>query len=566
MDNLEISVTKSNGSEKKLDEDYIYGKWGPYQIVQTAIVLFNIWPTGFQLLIGVFIGYKPEFQCAAPDLDSEIVTNSSVYVKYEKCHIEVFLNNTRDTNHQLLQRTACLHGFQYSLDKDSTIVTEMDLVCDHGNLPELVQTLVMAGQLVGAAFGSSLSDKVGRKTVLLGSHLLTLVFGIGVAFSPNYTTLGILKFILGVLQQGMVMSNAVMGLELFPQSTRFYMESLGLFFWTTGLVIMAPIAYLLRHYSWRYLQIALTCFSLFSLVQYWVQDESLRWLLANGKTEESERIIRKVAKWNKINYADLKKIVDRRMARDQKDTQQADTEENKEHGQVSSDMLVVEKYSILTVLRSKTIFIISLIMWFTWVTNTVTYFGLTLTSTSLAGDRFLNFFLSAVVEYIAAILEYIMLRCLGRRTITIVFHAICGVSLTSATLFKHFSDGDSNLETASVVATFVGKMAITGSFSTLFLYTPELYPTNLRNVGIGFSSSFSRIGAIVSPFAGTLAEEIPWAPGTIFSAMCFIVVVILLYLPETRGVELPQTLTEVKLWYTDHSGLHRRHKSETTKL
>lgn len=77
----------------------------------------------------------------------------------------------------------------------------MDLVCDHGNLPELVQTLVMAGQLVGAAFGSSLSDKVGRKTVLLGSHLLTLVFGIGVAFSPNYTTLGILKFILGVLQQ-----------------------------------------------------------------------------------------------------------------------------------------------------------------------------------------------------------------------------------------------------------------------------------------------------------------------------------------------------------------------------
>jgi hypothetical protein len=33
-----------------------YGKFGPYQIVQTAIVLFNIWPTGFQLLIGVFIG------------------------------------------------------------------------------------------------------------------------------------------------------------------------------------------------------------------------------------------------------------------------------------------------------------------------------------------------------------------------------------------------------------------------------------------------------------------------------------------------------------------------------
>ena len=44
------------------------------------------------------------------------------------------------------------------------------------------------------------------------------------------------------------------------------------------------------------------------------------------------------------------------------------------------------------------------------LTNTVTYFGLTLNSTSLAGDRFLNFFLSSIVEYIAVILEYCMLR------------------------------------------------------------------------------------------------------------------------------------------------------------
>ena len=77
----------------------------------------------------------------------------------------------------------------------------MDLVCDQGYLGELVQTLVMAGQLVGAAFASSLSDRFGRKTVLLTSHLKTFSLGIGVAFSPNYTTLAVLKFLLGVLQQ-----------------------------------------------------------------------------------------------------------------------------------------------------------------------------------------------------------------------------------------------------------------------------------------------------------------------------------------------------------------------------
>lgn len=33
-----------------------YGRWGIYQTVQAAIVFYNILPTAFQLLIGVFIG------------------------------------------------------------------------------------------------------------------------------------------------------------------------------------------------------------------------------------------------------------------------------------------------------------------------------------------------------------------------------------------------------------------------------------------------------------------------------------------------------------------------------
>lgn len=69
--------------------------------------------------------------------------------------------------------------------------------------------------------------------------------------------------------KGMVMSNTVLGLELFPEQTHFYSEAIGQFSWTTSLVIMAPVAYLMRGYSWRYLQVVGTCFSLISLVQYW---------------------------------------------------------------------------------------------------------------------------------------------------------------------------------------------------------------------------------------------------------------------------------------------------------
>lgn len=548
-------------SDRKLDENYIYGRWGIYQTVQAAIVFYNILPTAFQLLIGVFIGYRPAFQCLPrSEFENQTFNTNGSFIAYEKCHVRLENNYTSKDTASLIKYTACTNGYEYNLDKESTFVTEMDLVCDQAYLGELVQTLIMTGQLVGAAFASSLSDKYGRKTVHLTSHLLTLALGIGVAFSPNYMVLAILKFILGVVQQGMVMTNVVLGLELFAEDKRFYSEAISLICWATGLVIMSGIAYLMRDYSWRYLQIVMTCFSLFSLLQYWVQDESLRWLSANGKKDAVEKVVRKVARWNKVNYEDLKNIVDKRMASTEQNTQKVDdketTTENTQQGK-----LAVEKYSFVTILRNRRIFLISLIIWFTWVTNTFTYFGMTLTSTSLAGNRFLNFFLSSFAEYIAVIFEYSMLRCLGRRTISIVFHAACAVSLASATLLSQFSGGNSNLQMASVVTTFVGKAAITGSFSVLFLFTPELYPTNLRNAGLGFSSTFSRLGALISPFVGTLAEEVPWAPGTIFSGMCFIVTLLILKVPETRGVELPQNLKEVEELYNKNRRSWQRDKS-----
>jgi hypothetical protein len=40
--------------------------------------------------------------------------------------------------------------------------------------------------------------------------------------------------------------------------------------------------------------------------------------------------------------------------------------------------------------------------------------------------------------------------------------------------------------------------------------------------------------------------------------MCFLVVIIALYLPETRGWDLLQTMAEVKKWYKENSGFRLR--------
>lgn len=102
-----------------------------------------------------------------------------------------------------------------------------------------------------------------------------------------------------------------------------------------------------------------------SKIQNRVQDESLRWLSANGKKDAVEKVVRKVARWNKVNYEDLKNKVDKRMASTEQNTQKVDdkatTTENTQQGK-----LAVEKYSFVTILRNRRIFLISLIIWFTW--------------------------------------------------------------------------------------------------------------------------------------------------------------------------------------------------------
>lgn len=53
----------------------------------------------------------------------------------------------------------------------------------------------------------------------------------------------------------------------------------------------------------------------------------------------------------------------------------------------------------------------------------------------------------------------------------------------------------------------VGKFGITAAFSMVYVYTAELYPTVVRNMGVGVSSTASRLGSILSPYFIYLGES-----------------------------------------------------------
>lgn len=54
--------------------------------------------------------------------------------------------------------------------------------------------------------------------------------------------------------------------------------------------------------------------------------------------------------------------------------------------------------------------------------------------------------------------------------------------------------------TLRVAALFVSRAAIEAAFSVLYVYTPELYPTRARSLGLALCNAHSRLGGVLAPY------------------------------------------------------------------
>lgn len=78
--------------------------------------------------------------------------------------------------------------------------------------------------------------------------------------------------------------------------------------------------------------------------------------------------------------------------------------------------------------------------------------------------------------------------------------AICLLDSSVATIC--FSD----LETLRLVLFLLGKFGISVVFTSLYLFTSELYPTEYRHTLLAFSSMIGRIGSITAPLTPALVS------------------------------------------------------------
>lgn len=87
---------------------------------------------------------------------------------------------------------------------------------------------------------------------------------------------------------------------------------------------------------------------------------------------------------------------------------------------------------------------------------------------------------------------------------------------------------------------FITRAFSTGVFQTMYVYTPEVYPTKVRGIGMGVLYSVARIGAIVTPYvAQVLFQTSDYATIGLYAGSSLVLIAMALLLPiETKGKAL----------------------------
>lgn len=78
-------------------------------------------------------------------------------------------------------------------------------------------------------------------------------------------------------------------------------------------------------------------------------------------------------------------------------------------------------------------------------------------------------------------------------------------------------------------------------FQAAYVYTPEVYPTAMRSIGIGTCSSMARIGAMITPYVAQVIykESISLSAG-VYGTVALMAAAVSIMLPiETKGKEMP---------------------------
>lgn len=290
--------------------------------------------------------------------------------------------------------------------------------------------------------------------------------------------------------------------------------------YSCGLVLLAGVVYIVR--DWQYLTLAVSLPLLLLFSCFFVLPESPRWLMAVGQPRKAAKVLKTMARVNGLTVIpDFISIIEQKF--------HCNNDQRSNKNSTSP--------GILDLFRTKNMCRKTLIITLIWFANTSVYVGLSYYAPALGGDEIWNFFLAGVVELPTYVLLWPGLSYFGRRFILCISMLTGGVACVVTFLYSQNAD-------VMLILYCIGKMGISSAFVVLPLLASEIYPTVVRGLGMSFSSVIAMIGPIVIPIINHMGQRMLVLPLIIMGSLLIVGGIASLFLPETRGKNLPQTLED----------------------
>ncbi|XP_026286905.1 organic cation transporter protein isoform X1 [Frankliniella occidentalis] len=416
-----------------------------------------------------------------------------------------------------------------------SIMSEWNMTCDGNShwMLSLVGTINNIGRLFGMPIAGFVSDRYGRRTILLLGLGLAGVMGMLRSYATNYVFFLAFEFLDPLFNAGLYSASFILGMELMGPQKRVMWSAFTHSVYAVGEALLGGVAWALQ--DWRWILRAFYGPAILSLAVLWMLPESVRWLCSKGRTKEARIIIRRAAVMNKMSTKQLDLEEMKASIAEEAKAKKAFKDDDREDTPSTW-------WALKETFKSKVLRVRLLTCSFCWITNTFVYYGLSLNSVSVSGNLYLNFMLVCLIEVPAGLVTWMLMERVGRRMSMCASLVLTGLSCLAFLLMP-----DTEVwQWIRIVTYLIGKFGITVSYTVLYVLTAELFPTNVRHSLFAMCSAFGRIGSIIAPQAPLLNRILESLPVILFGTMSLISGLLALVFPETHNTKLPDTIEEAE--------------------
>ncbi|XP_025830038.1 organic cation transporter protein-like [Agrilus planipennis] len=510
------------------------GEFGRYQKILFLLMIPFATFVAWVYFNQIFITITPEqYWCWVPELQNftqeQRVALSIPLVDggFEKCRMfavnftEMVARGVQEADPSWPTKY-CSHGWEYNFSYAdvpySSIATEQNWVCDNSALPTIAQAIFFCGAIIGGLVFGWLSDTQGRISALVGTNLIGFVAGVGTAFCNSFWAFCLCRFLVGMAFDNCFTMMYILVLEYVGPKWRTFVANMSIaIFFTFAAAVLPWIAWFLE--DWRMFTVVTSVPLALAVLTPWVVPESARWLASQGKVDKAIEILKKFERINGTKVDD------------------------KIYTQFSESCLRLKKqeessktYSVMDLFKTPRLRRITILLIVIWMAISLVFDGHVRNVGSLGLNTFLTFCIASATEFPADTFLTAVLDVWGRRWLAFGSMAISGVFSLLACLVPI------GLPTATLA--IIGRFAINITYNIGLQYAAELLPTVVRGQGVAFIHIMGYVASILAPFVVYLANIWTSFPLVILGILGILGGILTLFLPETLGHELPQTLQD----------------------